>query len=144
MSENQKKRVIYLIACGTPVAQRLYTLVPLLQAEGWETCVILTPTATRFVDRERLSVLTGYPVCSEYKLALGLLCELTGLKLPILAIPLIRKGGGLDTHPAFARSLRLLKKYGVHVFYEPDLYPPRNEMTDEGILRELRSMLPLP
>ena len=175
MSEQQKRRVIYLIACGTPVAQRLYTLVPLLQAEGWETCVILTPMATRFVDRERLSIVTGYPVRSEYKqpdepdvlpradaiivfpatfntlnkwalgisdtLALGLLCELTGLKLPILAIPLIRKDGGLDTHPAFARSLQLLKEYGVHVFYEPDIYPPRNEMTDKGILKELGQIL---
>ena len=175
MSEQQKKRVLYSIGCGTPVAQRLYNLVPLLQAEGWEVCVILTPMATRFVDRERLRTLTGYPVRSEYKqadepdvlpradaiivfpatfntlnkwalgisdtLALGLLCELTGLKVPILAIPLVRQGGGLDTHPAFARSLRLLKKYGVHVFYEPDIYPPRHEVSDEGILRELHRIL---
>lgn len=175
MSEQQKKRVMYIISCGTPVAQRLYDLVPLLQAEGWEVCVILTPMATRFVDRERLCILTGYPVRSEYKqpdepdvlppadaiivfpttfntlnkwalgisdtLALSLLCKLTGLKLPILAIPLVRRGGGLDTHPAFARSLRLLTRYGVHVFYEPDLYSPRNEVSDEGILRELHQIL---
>ncbi len=175
MSEQQKKRVMYIISCGTPVAQRLYNLVPLLQSEGWDTCAILTPMATRFVDGERLRILTGYPVRSEYKrpedpdvlpqaeavivfpttfntlnkwalgisdtLALGLLCELTGLNVPILAIPIVRRGGGLDTHPAFIRSLRLLKRYGVHVFYEPDMYPPRNEISDEGILRELRQIL---
>ena len=70
-------------------------------------------------------------------LALGLLCEYTGLKKPLLAIPVVRKGGGLDTHPAFIRSLRLLRRYGVHVFYEPDMYAPRNEVPSEVILAEL-------
>lgn len=175
MSEQQKKRVMYIISCGTPVAQRLYNLVPLLQSEGWETCVVLTPMATRFVDGERLHQLTRHPVYSEYKgaedfddlpradaaiifpmtfntlnkwaagisdtLALGLLCRLTGLKVPMLGIPIVREGGGLDTHPAFASSLHLLRGRGVHIFYRPDIYPPRNEILDEGILRELRQIV---
>ena len=175
MNEQKKKRVLYVISCGTPVAQRLYTLVPLLQEVGWDTCVILTPMAVRFVDRLHLAELTRYPVRSEYKqpddpdvlpradailvfpatfntlnkwalgisdtFALGLLCELTGLKVPILAVPVVRKGGGLDAHPAFPRSLRLLKRYGVHIFYEPDMYPPRNEISDEGIMRALQQIV---
>jgi phosphopantothenoylcysteine synthetase/decarboxylase len=175
VSEQQKRRVVYVISCGTPVAQRLYTLVPALQAAGWDTCVILTPMATRFVDGQRLATLTGYPVRSEYKqpgdpdvlphadavlvfpatfntinkwatgisdtLALGLLCELTGLKVPIFAVPIVRRGGGLDTHPAFIRSIRMLKRYGVRVFYEPDTYPPRNELPDTTILSALDQML---
>ena len=48
-------------------------------------------------------------------LAVGLLCEYTGLKIPIVAVPCFRTGGGLDEHPAFRRSVRMLKKYGVHI-----------------------------
>lgn len=65
-------------------------------------------------------------------LALGLLCEFTGMKLPILALPVVRKGK-LAEHPAFKRSLRMLRRYGVHVFYEPDMYPPRNELPNTVI-----------
>src|SRR5256885_172747 len=160
MSEEQTKRVVYVISCGTPNAQQLYDLVPLFQSAHWDVCVILTPYATRFVDRERLVDLTGHPVRSDYKraedpdvlphadavavypatfntinkwalgisdtLALGLLCEFTGLKLPILAIPVVRKGK-LAEHPAFKRSLRMLRRYGIHIFYEPEIYSPRNE-----------------
>ena len=34
-------------------------------------------------------------------LAVGLLSEYTGLKMPIVAIPCFKTGGGLDTNPAF-------------------------------------------
>jgi phosphopantothenoylcysteine synthetase/decarboxylase len=169
-----EKRVVYVISCGTPHAQRLYALVPLLQSAGWEVCVILTPQATRFVEREQLAQLTKYPVRSDYKqpddpdvlppadallvfpasfntinkwalgisdtLALGLLCEFTGMKLPILAVPVVRKGK-LAEHPAFPRSLRMLRRYGVHILYEPDTYPPRNEVPDQRILKELEMRL---
>jgi phosphopantothenoylcysteine synthetase/decarboxylase len=70
-------------------------------------------------------------------LALGLLCEYTGLKKPILAIPVVRQGGGLDAHPAFMQSLQLLRQYGVSIFYEPEVYPPRNEVPYEVILDEI-------
>ncbi len=75
-------------------------------------------------------------------LALGLLCELTGLKVPILAIPVVRKGGGLDLHPAFKRSLRILQRCGVHMLYEPDRYPPRNEVPSTRIVEAVREMMP--
>jgi len=174
MSKQQMKRVVYMISCGTPNAQQLYNLVPLLQLANWDVCVILTPYATRFVDQGRLVELTGHPVRSDYKqpedpdvlphadalivypatfntinkwalgisdtLALGLLCEFTGMKLPILAIPVVRKGK-LAEHPAFKRSLRMLRRYGIHIFYEPEMYPPRNELPNEAILSELQKML---
>ncbi len=150
-------KIVYVISCGTPKAQQLYELIPLLQAASWGVCVILTPYATRFVDQERLTRLTGYPVRSDYKqhedldvlppadavlvypatfntinkwalgisdtLALGLLCEFTGLKSPILAIPVVRENK-LAAHPAFPRSLRLLRRYGVQVLYDTQKYPP--------------------
>src|SRR5260370_41992687 len=73
-------------------------------------------------------------------LALGLLCEFTGLKKPILAVPVVRKDGGLDAHPAFMKNVRMLKRYGVCVFYEPEMYPPRNEVPGEVILDELQKI----
>lgn len=35
--------------------------------DGWTVCVIATPSATKFIDTERLSALTGYPVRHDYK-----------------------------------------------------------------------------
>ncbi|MGH2478439.1 MAG: flavoprotein [Ktedonobacteraceae bacterium] len=70
-------------------------------------------------------------------LALGLLCEYLGLKMPIVAIPCILTNSGLDTHPAFLRSLAQLREYGVHVLYEPEKYPPKNEVPWDIILETL-------
>ena len=164
---SERKGVLYIIACGAGAAPQLYEHIPLLQSVGWETCVILTPSATGFVDRERLFRLTGYPVRSEYKqpntpdvlpppdaflvfpatfntinkwalgisdnLALGLLCEHTGMKTPILAVPVVRKGK-LAEHPAFRKSLQLLQEYGVNIFYHPEIYPPRNEVPGDVLV----------
>ena len=51
-------------------------------------------------------------------LAVGLLCEYTGLKIPIVAVPVT--GEGLGHHPAFQRSVRMLRRYGVQVLYKPE------------------------
>lgn len=73
-------------------------------------------------------------------LALGLLCEYTGLKMPIVAVPCFRTGGGLDGHPAFFRSIDLLRSYGICVIYEPEAYPPKNQVPAETILHVLHKM----
>ena len=74
-------------------------------------------------------------------LALGLLCEYTGLKMPIVTVPCFRTGGGLDGHPAFFRSLQMLRDYGVRVLYEPDTYPPKNQVPPDVILTVLDKTL---
>ena len=74
-------------------------------------------------------------------LALGLLCEYTGLKMPIVAVPCFRTGGGLDGHPAFFRSLQMLREYGVRVLYEPEKYPPKNQVPPQVILAVLDETL---
>lgn len=74
-------------------------------------------------------------------LALGLLCEYTGLKMPILAVPGILTASGLDTHPAFLRSMRMLRKHGVHILYKPEIYPPKNQVPPEVILDELHTLI---
>jgi hypothetical protein len=74
-------------------------------------------------------------------LALGLLCEYMGLSMPVLAIPCVLTGSGLDTHPAFSKSIAFLRGYGVHVIYEPEKYPPKNEVPWKIILDELYAMM---
>lgn len=74
-------------------------------------------------------------------LALGLLNEYTGRKKPVLAVPVVTTNSGLDSHPAFARSIALLREYGVTVLYDPQTYPPRNEVPAEIILQTLTQRL---
>jgi phosphopantothenoylcysteine synthetase/decarboxylase len=75
-------------------------------------------------------------------LAVGLLSEYTGRKVPIVAVPCFKTGGGLDTNPAFLRSVRMLRRYGVHVIYEPELYPPKNQVPANVVLDELHRFMP--
>ena len=70
-------------------------------------------------------------------LATGILCEYTGLRMPIVTVPCFRTGGGLDGHPAFFRSLQMLRDYGVRVLYEPEQYPPKNQVPPDVILEVL-------
>jgi hypothetical protein len=70
-------------------------------------------------------------------LAVGLLSEYTGLKLPIIAVPCFKTGGGLDTNPAFPRSMRLLRRAGICILYEPERYPPKNWVPSRTILATL-------
>lgn len=55
-------------------------------------------------------------------LAVGLLCEYTGLGVPVIAVPCVGTGSGLDLHPAFQRSLGELRRYGVQVVYDRERY----------------------
>lgn len=74
-------------------------------------------------------------------LAVGLLSEYTGLKKPIVAVPCFKTGGGLDTNPAFARSVRLLRRWGIQVLYEPHTYPPKNQIPPDVILDTLHRLM---
>lgn len=68
-------------------------------------------------------------------LALGLLCEYTGLGLPVIAVPCVATNSGLDTHPAFARSLAQLAAYGIHVVYDRETYAG-DDPTLPGVVAE--------
>ncbi len=74
-------------------------------------------------------------------LALGLLCEYMGLKMPIVAVPCVLTASGLDTHPAFPQSIEQLRAWGVQVIYEPDTYPPKNEVPPAVILERLHRLI---
>src|SRR6266700_5910430 len=55
-------------------------------------------------------------------LATGILCEALGRGTPpIVTVPCLKMD--LVRHPAFSRSVALLRECGVHVLHEPERYP---------------------
>ncbi|MFE9652369.1 flavoprotein [Micromonospora sp. NPDC006431] len=64
---HRRRRVLYVIACGSPLARNVGRLVDLAQQEGWDVCVVTTPDGAKFVDRASLARQTGHPVRTHYK-----------------------------------------------------------------------------
>jgi phosphopantothenoylcysteine synthetase/decarboxylase len=54
-------------------------------------------------------------------LALGLLVEAIGKKLPLVALPFTNKAHA--AHPAFVENIERLRSWGVIVLFGPDVYP---------------------
>jgi phosphopantothenoylcysteine synthetase/decarboxylase len=142
-------RVLYLVSCAAPPTLRIRTAIEKAQADGWDVCVVLTPSAARWVgeDVARLEDMTGHPVRTSYKLpdepdvlpppdailvapatfntinkwaqgisdtlALGLITEAIGLRLPLVALPCLNQAQA--AHPALGRSVDLLRANGVTV-----------------------------
>lgn len=73
--------------------------------------------------------------------AVGLLCEYLGLGLPIVAVPCLRRGSGLDTHPAFLESVCKLNTWGARVIYDPEKWGLRNQIPIEVVLEELDRLI---
>ncbi|NGO69178.1 flavoprotein [Streptomyces boncukensis] len=63
-------RVLYLIACAAGAARHIDTGIRQAQQDGWDVCLILTPSAARWHEQRlpELEELTGRPVRSQYKL----------------------------------------------------------------------------
>jgi phosphopantothenoylcysteine synthetase/decarboxylase len=70
--------------------------------------------------------------------ATGLLCELTGVGVPILAVPLVKDA--LARHVAFGRSLEVLRGMGVHVLFDPDAPPQARMPSWQRVLDELHGV----
>lgn len=60
-------RVLYVIACAAPPTRQVGRLVSIAQADGWDVCVLTTPSGRQFADVVGLERLTGHPVRSDYK-----------------------------------------------------------------------------
>jgi phosphopantothenoylcysteine synthetase/decarboxylase len=73
-------------------------------------------------------------------LAVGLLCEYTGRGTPIVAVPCLGKGSGLDTFPAFPKNIETLRAYGVSIMYELDYYD-HNEIPAHLVLEQLHTLI---
>ncbi|MFZ3569405.1 flavoprotein [Streptomyces sp. BH034] len=61
---------LYLFASAAPPVFDVAKVIETAQADGWDVCLGLTPTAARWIDEslDGLAALTGHPVRSEYKL----------------------------------------------------------------------------
>jgi phosphopantothenoylcysteine synthetase/decarboxylase len=59
--------VLYVIACGSPVARDVGKLVDLAKADRWDVCVVATPDGRKFIDVPTLAAQTGHPVRSVFK-----------------------------------------------------------------------------
>ncbi|MDX2602009.1 flavoprotein [Streptomyces caniscabiei] len=62
-------KVLYLISCAAPPTRSISTGIRKAQDAGWEVCLVLTPSAHRWVesDLDELRGLTGHPVRHAYK-----------------------------------------------------------------------------
>src|SRR6266536_5622463 len=59
--------VLYIVACGGYTAGQLAEFICKRQADGWDVCVIATPSGLKFMDTASLSTLTGHVVRYDYK-----------------------------------------------------------------------------
>jgi hypothetical protein len=64
------ERVLYIVAGGAAPVVGVSALVTAAQRRGWDTCLVLTPTAARWLagDLPGLAARTGHPVRSAYKM----------------------------------------------------------------------------
>jgi len=141
-----EKGVLYTIACAASSATLVPKFVMHAQAVGYpvrseykrpEEPDVLPRADAIVVFPATFNTINKWALGISDTLATGILCEYTGLKMPIVTVPCFRTGGGLDGHPAFFRSLQMLRDYGVRVLYEPEKYPPKNQVPPDVILEVL-------
>lgn len=53
------KRVVYIVACAAPPARSVPVLVAEAKRRGWDTCLITTPAAYKWLDIPALMECTG-------------------------------------------------------------------------------------
>jgi phosphopantothenoylcysteine synthetase/decarboxylase len=58
---------------------------------------------------------------SSDTLALGILNEAIGLRLPVIAVP--TPSTALAKHPAFSESVARLRSWGIQILFDPEIYP---------------------
>ena len=73
-------------------------------------------------------------------LAVGLLCEYLCLGIPIVAVPNFHERD-MGRHPAIKKSIATLRECGMCVFYEPEKYPPSNNVPWGLVLDELHKQV---
>ncbi len=65
--EHRQQRVLYVVSCGSPVAQYVPGFLMQAQNAHWKVCVITTPQGTKFLDILSLESLTSSSERSHYK-----------------------------------------------------------------------------
>jgi phosphopantothenoylcysteine synthetase/decarboxylase len=73
-------------------------------------------------------------------LAVSILCEALGRGTPpVIAVPCLKMD--LVRHPAFSRSIALLRECGVRVLHEPEHYPSPLMVPTNEVLETLREIV---
>jgi phosphopantothenoylcysteine decarboxylase len=148
-------KTLAVLVCAALSAKQIQDFVTLAQQDYWDVWIIATPHARAFIDEPLLIQQTQHPVTiTEPSEALpsfaaavvvpatfntlrkwtegvvdtyllSLLCSWTqDPHFPILVFP--RASAELAQEPAFAPALSWLQRHSIHVFYQPDRYPPNN------------------
>lgn len=63
-------KTLYVISCAAPPARSVTTGIQTAQQAGWDVCLVLTPSAHRWLTVDELAALadlTGHPVRHQYK-----------------------------------------------------------------------------
>ena len=70
MTAGPSRPVLYLVGCAAPPVLRMDALIDGAQSRGWDTCLVLTPEAARWLETRvaTLTGRTGHPVRSQYRL----------------------------------------------------------------------------
>jgi phosphopantothenoylcysteine synthetase/decarboxylase len=75
--------------------------------------IIVAPATVNTINK------WGAGICDT--LALGILVEAIGKKLPVVALPFTNYAHAM--HPVFGENIKKLRSWGVKVLYGPDVYP---------------------
>jgi phosphopantothenoylcysteine synthetase/decarboxylase len=59
--------VLYLVVCAAEPARATPGLVAALQGDGWDVCVVTTPSARRWAHVDALAELTGHDVRTDMR-----------------------------------------------------------------------------
>ncbi len=89
--------------------------------------IVVAPTTFNTINKWALGITDT--------LALGLLSEYMCSGTPIVSVPCVQQA--MTHHPAFPKSVALLKECGVQVLYEPQKYPPMNNVPWKDVLQSL-------
>lgn len=64
---NEQRLVVYVGVCGSPASAGTLKFVEELRDNGYQPCVIATPSGAKFIDAESFESVTGFPVRADYK-----------------------------------------------------------------------------
>jgi phosphopantothenoylcysteine synthetase/decarboxylase len=93
--------------------------------------VVVAPATFNTINKWAMGVADNF--------AVALLCELTGFRVPTLAVPLLKDA--LARHPAFPRNLDTLRAMGVKVLFDPSAPREQRMPCWDRVLAELKTMI---
>jgi phosphopantothenoylcysteine synthetase/decarboxylase len=88
---------------------------------------VLPPATAMAVCPATFNTINAWAAGIANTLALGLITEAPGMGIPVVAAPALNQAQ--ESHPAFRRSVDVLRSYGVEVLYGEGIYlpaPPRS------------------